>query len=57
MPHWIALFAIVLVGWLLLSVIGGLLLGRGLGVVERRSARRHGGEPDVTDPDDLPRAA
>jgi hypothetical protein len=39
MPHWIALFAIVVVAWMLVAVAGGWLIGRALGLVERR---RHG---------------
>lgn len=58
MPQWIALLAIVVVGWLLLAVVGGMVIGRGLGAFERR-------EPPVEPPaegrdterDDLRRAA
>jgi hypothetical protein len=28
MPHWIALFAIVVVGWMIVTVAGGLVAGR-----------------------------
>jgi hypothetical protein len=31
MPHWIALLAIVVCAWMLLAVVGGWLIGRGLG--------------------------
>jgi hypothetical protein len=37
MPHWIALLAIVVVAWMVLAVVGGWLIGRGLGVIERRT--------------------
>ena len=41
MPHWIALLAIVVFAWMILAVVGGWLIGRGLGAIER-----HGdGEP------------
>ena len=32
MPHWIALLAIVVVAWIVLAVVGGWLIGRGLGI-------------------------
>jgi hypothetical protein len=35
MPHWIALLTIVVAAWLVLSVVGGWLIGRGLGIIER----------------------
>jgi hypothetical protein len=57
MPHWIALFAIVVVSWMVLAVVGGWLIGRALGLVERRgreSADRAGAGRDE---DDLRRAA
>jgi hypothetical protein len=36
MPQWIFLLVIVIVVWLALSVVGGLLVGRLIGFVERR---------------------
>jgi hypothetical protein len=33
MPHWIALLAIVSAGWLVVAVVGGWLIGRGLGLL------------------------
>ena len=39
MPQWIALLAIVVVAWMVLAVVGGWLIGRGLGAIERRAAR------------------
>jgi len=39
MPHWVSVLAIVVVGWLVVAVVGGLLVGRGLGVIERRTDR------------------
>ena len=36
MPHWVAVLAIILVAWLLLVVIGGWVIGRGLDAIERR---------------------
>jgi hypothetical protein len=44
MPQWIAWLAIVIVAWMLLAVVGGLLIGRGLGAIERRA---HAGELDT----------
>ena len=41
MPQWIAVLAIVVVAWMLLAVVGGWLIGRGLGAIERRT------EPDA----------
>ena len=35
MPHWIALLAIVMAAWLIVAVVGGWLIGRGLGVIDR----------------------
>ena len=35
MPHWIALLAIVVCAWMLLAVVGGWLIGRGLGLLQR----------------------
>lgn len=37
MPHWIALLAIVVAAWMILAVVGGWLIGRGLGAIERRT--------------------
>jgi hypothetical protein len=38
MPQWIALLAIVVVAWMILAVVGGWLIGRGLGAIERRAS-------------------
>jgi hypothetical protein len=57
MPHWIALIAIVIVGWLVLAVGGGWLLGRGLALFERREAGTGTDEPTSPPADDLRRAA
>jgi hypothetical protein len=37
MPQWVALLAIVVVAWMILAVVGGWLIGRGLGAIERRA--------------------
>ena len=42
MPHWIALLAVVVAAWMILAVVGGWLIGRGLGVIERRTVDDHG---------------
>ncbi|HZR92184.1 MAG TPA: hypothetical protein VFA44_07230 [Gaiellaceae bacterium] len=39
MPHWIVLLAAAAAGWLVLCVLGGLALGRGLEALERRRRR------------------
>jgi hypothetical protein len=57
MPHWIALFAIVVVGWMVLAVVGGWLVGRGLGVIERHQARDDQRARDRSEADKLRRAA
>ena len=44
MPQWIALLAVVVLAWLVLAVVGGWLIGRGLGAIERRTDP---GEPDA----------
>jgi hypothetical protein len=36
MPQWIFLLALAIVAWLVLSVVGGLLLGRLIGFAVRR---------------------
>lgn len=56
MPQWIALLAIVVVAWMVLAVVGGWLVGRGLGAIERRADP---GEPEVDEAgsQDLRRAA
>jgi hypothetical protein len=36
MPHWVTVLAIVLVAWLLLAVVGGWVIGRGLDAIARR---------------------
>ena len=35
MPHWILLAVATAVGWLVVAVVGGLLLGRALGAIDR----------------------
>lgn len=58
MPHWVSLVAIVAAAWLVLAVAGGWLIGRGLGVIERRS--EGGEEPEAEErarSDSLRRAA
>jgi hypothetical protein len=50
MPQWIALLAVVVVAWMVLAVVGGWLIGRGLGAIERRTHERAA-------PQDLRRAA
>ena len=55
MPHWVALLAIVVSAWLVLAVVGGWLIGRGLGAIERRSQREP--ETERQQPQDLRRAA
>ena len=57
MPHWVALLAIVVAGWLILAVAGGWLLGRGLGAFERRHGRGRDDGADVAEPDEFRRAA
>ena len=57
MPHWVALLAIVVLGWLILAVVGGWLLGRGLGAFERRQAGASGDGTEAAGHDDLRRAA
>ena len=58
MPHWIALLAIVLAAWMILAVVGGWLIGRGLGAIERHSGHGNGDvEPDHPLQDTLRRAA
>ena len=51
MPQWIALLAIVVVAWMILAVIGGWLIGRGLGAIDRRAQTpvSRTTEPDGTD--------
>jgi hypothetical protein len=51
MPHWLALFAIVVGGWLVLAVVGGWLIGRGLGVIDRRADRGDDTEQHERPPD------
>ncbi len=57
MPHWIALFAIVIVGWLVLAVGGGWLVGRGLALFERGERAVDADERTSPPADDLRRAA
>ena len=35
MPHWVVLLVVTLGAWLVVTVVGGLLVGRALGVVAR----------------------
>jgi hypothetical protein len=39
MPQWIVLLAVAVVGWLLLTVFGGMALGRLLALAERRRSK------------------
>jgi hypothetical protein len=57
MPHWVALVAIVAVAWLMLAVVGGWLIGRGLRAIERRTDAGELAEPGPTERHDLRRAA
>jgi hypothetical protein len=58
MPHWIALLAIVVAAWMVLAVVGGWLIGRGLRVMERRTDdEADGAAPDRETSSDLRRAA
>jgi len=56
MPQWIALLAIVVVAWMVLAVVGGWLIGRGLGAIERRTDPTEP-EADRAASQDLRRAA
>ena len=56
MPQWIALLAIVVVAWMIVAVVGGWLIGRGLGAIERRTDPAEQ-EADRATPRDLRRAA
>ena len=49
MPHWIALLAIVVCAWMVLAVVGGWLIGRGLGLLERDG--RLSGASEKREPD------
>lgn len=40
MPQWITLLLLTIGAWLVLSVVGGLLIGRLLAFAERHSRRR-----------------
>lgn len=58
MPHWIALLAIVVAAWMILAVVGGWLIGRGLGVIQHRTDDEADGEsPDREKSRGLRRAA
>jgi len=58
MPHWIALLAIVVAAWMILAVVGGWLIGRGLRAIERRAEPGGpGAEPGRAAQHDLRRAA
>jgi hypothetical protein len=39
MPHWIVLLAAALCAWLVVAVLGGMIVGRALGVIHRRRHR------------------
>lgn len=39
MPNWVVLVGLTMAGWLLLTVVGGILVGRALGRLERRYPR------------------
>jgi hypothetical protein len=54
MPQWIALLAIVVVAWMILAVLGGWLIGRGLRAIDQRADP---GELDTEPVPDLRRAA
>jgi hypothetical protein len=56
MPHWVALLAIVVSAWMILAVVGGWLIGRGLRVI-KRDAYVEAGDPGDGSPLDLRRAA
>lgn len=59
MPHWVAMLAIVVAGWLSLAVLGGFLIGRGLRAFERLN-RSEGAERErvgAARPPDARRAA
>ena len=57
MPHWIALLAIVIAAWIVLAVVGGWLIGRGLSVIERRTDEHERAASSKKQQDDLRRAA
>jgi hypothetical protein len=57
MPHWIALLAIVVAAWMILAVVGGWLIGRGLGVIERRTDAEDEPKTSEKKSHDLRRAA
>lgn len=57
MPHWIALLAIVVAAWMILAVVGGWLIGRGLRVIERRTDDGHENAASEKKHGDLRRAA
>jgi hypothetical protein len=54
MPQWIALLAIVVVAWMILAVVGGWLIGRGLRAIDHHADT---GELDTEPVQDLRRAA
>jgi hypothetical protein len=57
MPHWVALLAIVVSAWMILAVVGGWLIGRGLRVIKRDADVDDAGDPGDGSPLDLRRAA
>lgn len=57
MPHWVALLAIVVAGWLFVAVAGGWLVGRGLGAFERRHGHETVDDVPQVEPDEVRRAA
>lgn len=58
MPHWIAVVAIVVVAWMFVTVVGGWLIGRGLGLLDRRGRSEQAGDGEQgTHDEDLRRVA
>jgi hypothetical protein len=39
MLHWVVMLALAIVAWLVLSVVGGLIIGRALGFAQGRVQR------------------
>jgi hypothetical protein len=39
MPHWVGWLAVAVVGWLMLTIGGGMLVGRFIGAVSRHRRR------------------
>lgn len=55
--HWAAWLAIVALGWLFVAVVGGWILGRGLGALERQQGRVLEDSSAEMEPHELRRAA